>query len=551
MEFEKQVKHGLEKCGINLDARLSLGAAVSGGADSVAMLSALASLCKLHGSNLFVITVNHNIRDESETTGDVQFVKEICEKLSDEVAAKACKGAFEKKVDQQFKISCIVKDIPRGKVAETAKKRGCGIEEAARFLRYRLFDEFINECGLDFLCMAHTKDDRTETALMRFLQGSGNLGGMERARGVYARPLFDLTRKDVEQYLREKNISWREDSTNSDTNYLRNRIRHLLVPRLDEIYEGWRAGVISGAEKFADSNAALDFYAQKINIRRKTASAKFKKNADNINKENCQSMCDTQSGADETDACARGTCDEVCARRGTRDKADETRAVFLERKSFDDAPRAVRVRAVYNALNILAKNENDAEISKRRVPYSFVTAVADYEKNSKKNSAGFTAKIAEATGFEANVLEDSLCIKKIAEKATDTGFYVVIEKCGKYLLPHGKLKVEGTEKIVLTYFADSEIELTEVEFTENVAKENCFEIRAPKLKLPFCIRSREAGDEIISGNGNLRNVSDIFADWKVPVNLRNNIPVLQNLNNDLSIAALWGKIFGFDDWIVK
>lgn len=202
-----------------------MGAAVSGGADSVAMLVAMADV--LGAGRLRVVTVNHNIRPERESGGDAEFVAGLCRSMG---------------------VSCRVAEIPRGLVAETARERGGGVEEAARFLRYRELGAFAEGEGLSALCLAHTRGDQLETLLMRFVQGSSRSGGIARSRGVFRRPILDATRAQVESFLRSRGISWRTDSTNSDTAYLRNRIRARLVPVLDAEFPGWGAAAVSGAE---------------------------------------------------------------------------------------------------------------------------------------------------------------------------------------------------------------------------------------------------------------------------------------------------------------
>lgn len=119
--FEQKVFNGLQNCGLNIspsDSNLTLGAAVSGGADSIAMLTALVAL----GFRVEVITVNHYIRPDKETCADVDFVLSYCRELAN-------KG---------YKVNCTVKELKRGQVTSLSEERGCGIEEAARFYVMKL-----------------------------------------------------------------------------------------------------------------------------------------------------------------------------------------------------------------------------------------------------------------------------------------------------------------------------------------------------------------------------------------------------------------------------
>lgn len=252
-EFEKNVKSSLQKIAPELfgKEKIILGVAVSGGADSIALLTALSHLAKeMSVLEIAVITVNHRIRSEEETSGDANFVKDYCKQL-------AIAG---------FPVKCTIAELERGQVENVAKKRFKGIEEAARFLRYEAFENFFETEKCDFLCLAHNQNDQAETILMRFLQGSGAsaLSGIKERRGKFLRPLLETSRKKIEEYLECQNILWRTDSTNFDTAYFRNRIRNNLIPCLNENFPGWQKGVFSGAEKNSEDNEVLEDLASKI-----------------------------------------------------------------------------------------------------------------------------------------------------------------------------------------------------------------------------------------------------------------------------------------------
>jgi tRNA(Ile)-lysidine synthase len=173
-------------------------------------------------------------------------------------------------------VPCRIVSIKPGKIEAAAKGRGIGIEAAARHYRRRAwFREAARleaqrpeaeSCALPVrILTAHTADDMLETVLMRILRGSGpsGLAAMPVSRGRILRPLISLSRRDVLGYLNEQNISWRDDSTNTDRQFLRNRIRHCLIPLFEESFPQWRAGVTALAETqslvadFIQSEAAL------------------------------------------------------------------------------------------------------------------------------------------------------------------------------------------------------------------------------------------------------------------------------------------------------
>jgi tRNA(Ile)-lysidine synthase len=230
--FENAVARGL---GMWPKGSLFL-AAVSGGADSTAMLSALSSLQKTARFSFCCLHVEHGIRSVEESRGDAEAVRSLCEK---------------------FDIPCTIASIPRGKIAKMAKEKGVGIEAAARFFRHRMWNREMERVHANRVLVAHTQDDFLETLLMRILRGSGaaGLAGMKADTGSVLRPLLSLTRLDVLAYLEERGISYRTDSTNSDTRYFRNKVRHCLIPALDA-FSSWRKNLLALAET---QNLTADF----------------------------------------------------------------------------------------------------------------------------------------------------------------------------------------------------------------------------------------------------------------------------------------------------
>jgi tRNA(Ile)-lysidine synthase len=206
-------------------------AAVSGGADSTAMLAALAVLAPRLGFILHCLHVEHGIRPAEESRGDAAAVSALCESLS---------------------VPCRVVYLAPGRVEAAARRRGLGIEGAARLFRHAAWTREARRTGALRVLTAHTRDDLLETVCMRFLRGSGpeGLAAMPRDRtpgpqggpGIL-RPLLALGRSDVLRYLEERGIPHRIDSTNEDPAFLRNRIRKSLFPFLDAQFPGWRQSV--------------------------------------------------------------------------------------------------------------------------------------------------------------------------------------------------------------------------------------------------------------------------------------------------------------------
>ncbi len=187
--------------------------AVSGGADSVALLLAMADARNASGLVLSIVHVHHGIRGE-EADQDEQFVREMASRL-------------------QMPLK-----VERGSVPALAAERGQGTEDAARTLRYSVFQQLLAAREADTVATAHTLDDQAETVLMKLMRGAWTegLAGIapivEVPGGRIVRPLLEVSRAEVVAFLEAAAQPWREDSSNAELAYTRNRIRHTLLPVL-------------------------------------------------------------------------------------------------------------------------------------------------------------------------------------------------------------------------------------------------------------------------------------------------------------------------------
>jgi tRNA(Ile)-lysidine synthase len=205
---------------------LRLAVAVSGGADSVALLRALTEQNTQKGRELGLVLhvahLHHGLRG-AEADADLEFCREL--------ASGFGLPFHEARVDTAAEARA---DPASGKPAES-------LEEAARRLRYSWFRQLLSKELLHAMATAHTLDDQAETVLAKFLRGAWTEGlagispKLETPEGVILRPLLAATRAEVEAYLNALGQSWREDSSNRHLTFTRNRIRHELLPLL----EGW------------------------------------------------------------------------------------------------------------------------------------------------------------------------------------------------------------------------------------------------------------------------------------------------------------------------
>lgn len=127
---------------------------------------------------------------------------------------------------------------------------------AARELRYSWFEELRQQLSCDYIAVAHHADDQLETFFINLLRGSGirGLKGMQSINGHVIRPLLDLSRAEIQQYAIENGIQWREDHTNAETQFLRNKIRHELLPVIDSISKEGRASILKSISHMASEN---------------------------------------------------------------------------------------------------------------------------------------------------------------------------------------------------------------------------------------------------------------------------------------------------------
>jgi tRNA(Ile)-lysidine synthase len=181
-------------------------AAVSGGADSVALLDILCALRAPLGLTLSVAHVHHGLRPEADVESEA--VRALCDRLG---------------------VPC--------RVERVTVRRGPpwdGLEAESRRARHAALERAARELGITRVATGHTADDQAETVLMRLLQGAGprGLGGIAPVRGHLIRPLIETRRAAIEEHLRERGLAWSEDPSNRDPRFLRNRVRHDLLPYL-------------------------------------------------------------------------------------------------------------------------------------------------------------------------------------------------------------------------------------------------------------------------------------------------------------------------------
>ncbi len=213
--------------------RVVLG--VSGGADSICLLFVLLSLREVLGIKLHVVHVNHGLREDAGE--DAAYVEDLC---------------------REYGILFMLEEI---QLTSLAKDLKLGEEEAGRAARYEAFEKACKLYGCNKIAVAHNSNDRAETMLFNLFRGTGMKGvaGIQAVRDNIVRPLLCLERSEIDEYLECRGIAYKQDSTNAEDDYTRNRIRHHIIPYAQKnVTEACVNNMCRAAEIFAEEEAYME-----------------------------------------------------------------------------------------------------------------------------------------------------------------------------------------------------------------------------------------------------------------------------------------------------
>ena len=225
--------------------------ALSGGADSVCLLYNTLEYAKDKGISVYASHINHNIRTEkynNEALRDENFCREICRELGVELFLHSA-------------------DIPM-----LCASSGESTETAARRIRYSFFAEDMRRLGIKVLLTAHNADDNLETQIFNLCRGCGisGISGIPRQRkfpeanGIIFRPLLDIKKSEIIQYCEKNSLSYITDSTNMCDDYTRNRIRHKIVPELEDMFGSVQSAGARLSKSAHEDNSFIDSQAEQI-----------------------------------------------------------------------------------------------------------------------------------------------------------------------------------------------------------------------------------------------------------------------------------------------
>lgn len=203
-------RKGIDAAG-GIDPRRKVGVALSGGADSVALLSLLTAL----GYRCVALHCNFHLRG-AESDSDELYVRELTARMG------------------------VCLEVAQMDVAARREATGESVEMACRELRYRWFEKMADSLDLQAIAVAHHRDDQIETFFLNLLRGSGvrGLAAMKPRNGLIIRPLLEITRCQIVEYLGGEGLSYVTDSTNASDEYKRNRLRNRVIPLLNELFPG-------------------------------------------------------------------------------------------------------------------------------------------------------------------------------------------------------------------------------------------------------------------------------------------------------------------------
>ena len=226
---------------------------VSGGPDSIALLTCLEKYKEKLGCRIIVAHINHLIRKDA--TSDEEFVEDVCKKLN------------------------ITFYVKRAEVEKEAKANKRGTEDMGRIIRYEFFDEVAKKENANKIAIAHNMNDNAETVLLNLIRGTG-LSGLEGIQaieyGKYIKPLINCSRIEIEDYCEKEKLNPRIDSTNKENIYRRNIIRNKIMPELIELNPNLVETLSNTSKVIKDANSYID----------KEAESKYLKLLEKNNKDN-------------------------------------------------------------------------------------------------------------------------------------------------------------------------------------------------------------------------------------------------------------------------
>lgn len=418
----------------------------SGGPDSTCLLHVLAGLQAGWHFTVLSVYLDHGLRNTPEIEDEIRFVRSFADKLG---------------------IECVIGRVPHGEIAREAAANRSSIEDVAREKRYAFLESTRDLLAARYIATGHTRDDSFETVVMRFFQGPGLSGVLDipPRRGRIIRPLIACTKQEVLAYLDVSSIDYRTDSSNDERRFLRNRVRHMLIPVIREIFPGFERN--------------LPEYGRR----------------------------------------ARSMRDFLHREAGSRLVWERIESGF--RIAFEEFVHAHEYARLFSFLEMYdTLIPRSGQKRSGRLPYRFIALVRTLDPS------GNDAQILRGHGI--------VLVKRDGFLWCSTDIVAHVKK--GYLIAIGKRK-----SITIKISRETIESLTDD--TTTGATKHSFRFDEREITHPVVIRSRRPGDSIVV-RGTRKSVKKLFIDWKVPDDVRQSIPIIEDGSG---IRAIAGAFFGFSD----
>lgn len=441
---------------------------VSGGADSMTLLNVLNKLKDKFNISLIVCHIDHGTRN-GESAKDAEFVKNYSEKLG---------------------LKCYTYEY---NLEEESSSLGMSPEEAGRKLRYDAFFETLKKENASKIATAHNKNDSVETVLFNIARGTGlnGLCGIPKKKREIIRILSDVSKEEILEYCKEKNIEFRTDETNFENDFSRNKIRNEVIPYFEKnINDNFLSNVSNMCEILTDEKDLIEELAK-----------------------------------DKFNECARSSFIQ----------GDETKsAISIDLEKFNTYHIALKKRILKKAITFI-NNDSFKDLS-----MAHISSVLDII------GKGTGKQITVLNGITASVSYNTLTITKDNAKET---FEIVSEEKTTSLLTLGDSNLEdekeikvGDKKLRYKLLSDDEKSTLDISKIKNESKEKFyFDFDALKKKTEFIdnekinskviykIRQRVDGDKIQIDDGHFKKIKDLFIDLKLEREKRDDVLVFEKI----------------------
>ena len=461
----------------------SVLAGVSGGAESVCLLLLLHEMAAELGIKVFAFHMNHGIRG-AEADRDERFVMELCERLN------------------------IPLTVAHEKVEEYAAERGLSGEEAGRILRYHHLGETAEKYQCAKIAVAHHEDDDAETVLLNLFRGSGlaGLSGIRPVRENIIRPLLCVSRKEIEEYLNEQELSWCEDSTNKENDYTRNKIRNELLPWVTENINSRAAEHILAVSEFAaQADAYFEMEAERI---LEESCSKRREEGKQPNSKNAGEADGKEPGTGQSSKVAENEM-KMCTKINTDifDPQPEILKTYIVRRMILNAAgkaKGITERHIRSVMDLSGPGGGHTV----DLPYG-LKAVRGYETlGIVQNKNPSQMSESDQKQERKPVFENKINLETDMDEILDLG---------------------GTHIRLHAVHRKKELEIPKNQYTKWFDYD--------KINVGLSIRYRENGDYLTLSGGGKKKLRRYMIDEKIPENERDRIPVLADGDHVLWVVG--------------